>query len=301
MFDQTDSTEAEAFRIARTNIVHAVDAHQRSIMLSAIEQEVDETPRIAASLALALARNATDTILLDLDLRRSAVDGLFGTQDRPGLTEVVVNQLDLESALVTVWSGESQSRRRGVHHADDDAAGGAVLRLLPIGSLGASVGELVASPKLHEVVERLRDKAQLVVIHGPPLLGTADALALTTVVDSLIVVAGVGLVRRDVLTDLAGELEDVVDTLGVIVTGVDRALDGPMPRGGRRSRSRRVAVARRGTGNGDAAVAAQGVAAQGVAAQSVAGQGDATRDIGDGETRTRADAWRRVSPHRGRR
>jgi non-specific protein-tyrosine kinase len=280
MFDETESTEAEAFRIARANIVHAVGAHQRSIMLSAVEQEVDETPAIAASLALALARNATHTILVDLDLRRGAVDGLFGTQDRPGLTEVVANQLDLDTALVTVWRGEAQSLRRGVHHADADAgaADGAVLQLLPTGSLGASVGELVASPKLHEVVERLRDKAQLVVIHGPPLLGTADALALASVVDGLIVVAGVGLVRREVLSDLGDELEDVVETLGVIVTGVDHVLNGPMPRGGKRARPRGVPRRRMNGGAG------------------VAERDDAMRDVDKRESHTLADAWRGVAP-----
>jgi succinoglycan biosynthesis transport protein ExoP len=285
MFDETESTEAEAFRVARTNIVHAVATHDRSIMLSAVEQEVGETPRIAASIAVALARNATNTILIDLDLRRGAVDELFGTQDRPGLTEVVTNQLDLDSALVTVWKGETQSRRRGVHHADADAAGGAVLQLLPIGSQLASVGEFVASPKLHEVVERLRDKAQLVVIHGPPLLGTADALALTAVVDGLIVVAGIGLVRRDVLSDLGDELADVVETLGVIVTGVGHALDGPMPRGGRRSRPRGMPSMRRGSGNGGAE-------------RSVV-QADAMRDVADRESHTLADAWRGIAPHLG--
>ena len=243
MLQQPESSEAEAFRIARTNIEHAAAAHHRTIMLTAVELEADETPRVTANLALALARNSTHTILIDLDLRRGAVDRLFGVYHQQGLTEVVADELDLDAALVTVWSG-------------DEPARGAVLELLPIGSPPASVGELVASPKLHEVVATLRERAPLVVIHGPPLLGTADALALTAVIDGLIVVAGIGLVRRDVLSDLGEELDAVVETLGVIATGVGRAPAGPMPRGRRRSRPRRLANGRGASKNGTRAGAA---------------------------------------------
>jgi Mrp family chromosome partitioning ATPase len=250
MLQHPDSAEAEAFRIARTNIEHAAAAHHRSIMLNAVELEADMTPAIAANLALALARNSTHTILVDLDLRRGPVGRLFDQQHHAGVTEVVIDQLDLDDALVTVWSGEAQSFRRGVHHAEPRPSREGVLELLPRGRTPPSVGELVASPRLHDLVATLRDRAPLVVIHGPPLLGTADALSLTAVVDGLIVVAGVGLVRRDVLSDLGDDLDAVVEMLGVIVTGGGHPAGGPRSRRRGGSRPRGLITARRASRNG---------------------------------------------------
>ena len=72
-FKRVSTKEAEAFRLTRANVELAAGDH-RLIMLSAVEREVDASPSIAANLALALARNSKRTILVDLDVRRGALD-----------------------------------------------------------------------------------------------------------------------------------------------------------------------------------------------------------------------------------
>ncbi|MEJ7582526.1 MAG: hypothetical protein WKF43_00275 [Acidimicrobiales bacterium] len=229
MGDRAESLEGEAYRLARTNIESVAGDH-RSIMLSAVERETDDSATLVSNLALALARSSKRTILLDLDLRRAAVDRLFDVQDRPGLSEIVAGELQLDDALHTIWSGEGQS-----------------LELLPIGRRPGSVGDLLASPKLHGVLGELQEHASLVILHGPPLLGTADALALTPAIDGLIVIAGLGRVHQGTMSDLGEALEGAVETLGVIVTGGRRAVIGPRP-GGPRGTRRPEAVPASGNG-----------------------------------------------------
>jgi Mrp family chromosome partitioning ATPase len=217
MRDGVDSPEAEVYRAIRAEVELVAAPELRSIMISAVDQELADSPAIAANLAIALARSSTHTILVDLDLRHRALDELFGVTGRPGLTEVVAGRLSLEAALVTAWSGETVPfASEGTDVLPDQ---GALLQLLPAGTPASSVGDLVASPRLHQVLESVVDHASVVVFHGPPVIGTADALTLTDAVDGLILVAGLHESRRNTLDEVREEMAGAVDCLGVIVTG----------------------------------------------------------------------------------
>ncbi len=249
MFEQDASPEAESYRVARVNLEHAIEDRAPSVMVSAVEGQFDQSPMVTANLALALARGSRHTILIDLDLRQAPMDALFGTGQRRGLTDVVSGASDLESTLVTVWRGDASIDPASEGLVGEAAASAAVLELLPAGTQPTSVGELLASARLHEVVQGLRDHGDLVVIHGPPLLGTADALAVLGAVGGVVVVAGVGVVGRDVLADVHEELDGVAETLGVLVTGIGRSAAGSRPRT-RRYRPWRIPTLRRSSRNG---------------------------------------------------
>jgi polysaccharide biosynthesis transport protein len=239
MLEQNTSEEAEAYRMARANVERALEGRTPSLMVSSAAREVDVSPIVTANLALALARGSRQTILVDLDLRQAPLDALFGTGERPGLTDVVAGETDISGALVTVWRGDANVGPVSDGLAGDADAGTGVVDLLPAGRQVASVGELLASSKLHEVVQRLRYHADLIVIHGPPLLGTADAMAVLGAVGGVVVVAGVGVTGRDELDDVRDELEGVGDVLGVLVTGIGRSTSGGRHRSrghGRRGR-----------------------------------------------------------------
>jgi Mrp family chromosome partitioning ATPase len=64
-------------------------------------------------------------------------------------------------------------------------------------------------------------RGEFLIIHGPPLLRTGDALALSTVVDGLVLVARAGQVRRHALDELPRTLDQLpAKPLGVVVTGL---------------------------------------------------------------------------------
>jgi Mrp family chromosome partitioning ATPase/capsular polysaccharide biosynthesis protein len=251
MRDRPDSPEAEVYRGVRAAIEVAASPELRTIMVSAVDKEVGDTPVIAANLALAVARTSTRTILVDLDLRHRAVDELFASGGRPGLTEVVAGRVALDAVLVTAWAGEDQ----GVDTSPDATA---LLQLLPAGAPPSSVGDFLASRRLQDTLEAVEERAPVVVFHGPPLLGTADALSVCDVVDGLIVVVGLDQARRDLLDDVRLGLQGVVDTLGVIATS-RRAVSASSLR-----RSRRVTPA---PSRGARASSTEGATPLGVAAE----------------------------------
>src|SRR5205823_13000614 len=91
-----------AVRMLRTNLEFASLARQpRTIMVtSAVEGEGKSTT--AANLAVALARAGRRVRLVDLDLRRPALDRLFSLEGRPGVTDVALGRVHLQKAITKI-------------------------------------------------------------------------------------------------------------------------------------------------------------------------------------------------------
>jgi len=92
----------EAFRQLRTNIqLKDLDRPLKRILVtSAISGEGKST--VVRNLAIALRESGLRVAVVDADMRRPALAGLFGVEAEHGLTEVLTGIERLEDALVTV-------------------------------------------------------------------------------------------------------------------------------------------------------------------------------------------------------
>jgi capsular exopolysaccharide synthesis family protein len=213
MFADPNGPHAEPFRTLRTNLLLLnAEGDARTIMVtSAVTDEGKSTT--ASNLAVALARMGKRVILADLDLRRPSVGGLFGLDVRRfGVTEVLEGRVSLDSVLAPI---------RIARGASDGGDGS--LHVLPAGSIPANVGEFFASSRLSTLLTTLTAQADIVLIDGPPVLGTGDGVTLAAEVEALVVVARVDETRRAMLD----EVRDVLamckaEKLGVIVTSAPR-------------------------------------------------------------------------------
>ena len=100
MIAQPTGTNAEAFRMLRTNLDFATleSSGARTILVtSAVEQEGKSTT--SANLAIAEARAGRRVVLVDLDLRVAYLDRFFGLLHAEGITDVALGNVTLESAL----------------------------------------------------------------------------------------------------------------------------------------------------------------------------------------------------------
>jgi Mrp family chromosome partitioning ATPase len=78
----------------------------------------------------------------------------------------------------------------------------------------------VGAAKVLEILRDLRERYDLVVIDGPPLLRVGDGMTLSSRVDGLLVVTRLNVVRRPTLTELRRQLEAApAPALGYVVTG----------------------------------------------------------------------------------
>jgi Mrp family chromosome partitioning ATPase/capsular polysaccharide biosynthesis protein len=226
MLDDPNGPQAEAFRILRARFELAnIDIGARSVMVtSGVEKEGKSTT--VANLAVALARAGRRVTLVDLDLRSASLHRFFEIPAQPGITDVVLGRVPLARALAPVDLGDLVAGEDNPMVGQGNGYAGTFkerrLEVLPAGSLPSSAGEFIARLPLRRILSDLRKRSDIVLIDGPPLLRVGDAIAASSGVDALLVVARLNVIRGPMLEDLGRILRtSPARKLGVIILGAD--------------------------------------------------------------------------------
>lgn len=162
------SPTAEAFRTLRTNLLQSSGERplQRVLVTSPCDEEGKTT--VAVNLAASMAAAGIRTILVESDLRRPVAHEYFGTPVSPGITDAVFGRCEITQAI----------QRTGI----------ANLAVLPAGTLPPNPFEVLASGRMTEVLEKVSEHADVLVLDSPPALAVADASVLAPHVDGVILV-----------------------------------------------------------------------------------------------------------------
>ena len=204
------SPEAESFRTLRANLAFANAHHKARVLMvtSAVDQEGKSTT--VANLAVALARGGRSVVLIDADLRSPRLHALFDVPEKPGLTDLVLGDAELDEAL------------REINILDANERGGRVGRLevLPAGDALHDPDELGAEAAVARVLQKVRSRADFILVDAAPLLRVGDTVALSAHVDALLVVVRLKSLRNATLEELERTLAATpAAKLGVVVTG----------------------------------------------------------------------------------
>jgi Mrp family chromosome partitioning ATPase/capsular polysaccharide biosynthesis protein len=239
MLADPNGREAEAFRMLRTNLDFVnVERGARTVMVTSASQR-DGKSTTVANLAVALARAGKNVVLVDLDLRRPYLHRFFDLAEEPGVTNVVLEQASVDQALSKVWASEvpaeiaaegpaaASSTRRSSRAKDPARSGtngrapaGSVLEVMPSGTLPPNPGEFVSARALSTLLDRLRERADFVLIDAPPMIGIGDAMTISAQVDGIVLVTRMNRLRRPLLFELQRLLEtSPASLLGFVVTG----------------------------------------------------------------------------------
>lgn len=195
------SPQSEALRQIRTNLQFAdVDHPPRLVVVtSALPGEGKSTT--AVNLALTSATAGLRTILVEGDLRLPRVADYLGVEDSAGLTTVLAGRADLDDVL--------------------QPYGDTGLSVLAAGPIPLNPAALLGSRHMSELLQRLRDRADLVIVDSPPLLPVADAAVLARQADGAVLVVKHGKTTREHLARGLERLRAVDATvLGGVLTMV---------------------------------------------------------------------------------
>jgi Mrp family chromosome partitioning ATPase/capsular polysaccharide biosynthesis protein len=221
MLERPGAREAEPFRILRTNLDFAnMRFGGRTIMLTSASEREGRTT-VLANLGIAVARSGRRVILVDLDLRRPGLGPLFELGDRPGVTDVALNRLTFEDALVPIPLGADRGAGDDGEASDEWREIEGTLEVLPAGSPPPDPGDFIGTQSLRQLLYELGERGDVVLVDSPPLLTVADAVTLSAKVDAVIVTVPVDASRNDL-----DELRRVLDVcpapkLGYIFTSAE--------------------------------------------------------------------------------
>jgi len=219
---QSGSVAAEAFRVLRTNLQFAAAGQDAKTLMVTSPGAGEGKSTVAANLATVMAQSGKRTLLVDCDLRRPKQHKLFERRKKPGLTDVVMLGVPLESAVhqVSLTPGASSSTPDA---GDDEREALSVkheasspLDVLFAGTTPPSPVDFLNSKVFASFLDKVAGQYDCVVVDTPPVLVSADAAILASKVN------GVVLVARMRVTDwrALGEAKKLLAQAGAHVLGV---------------------------------------------------------------------------------
>lgn len=194
------SMAAEAYRTLRTNIqFSSLDKPIQTLLATSTAPDEGKSTTLA-NLAVTIAQAEQRVILVDCDLRRPSVHTLFGVPNEQGLT----------TAILTQGEGPLPLQATSVPG----------LSLLTSGPLPPRPADLLGSRRMEQLIEQLRNLADIVLFDTPPVVAVTDAAVLATRVDGVLLVLQAGQTRRDRARVARQLLEQVkANIVGVVLNG----------------------------------------------------------------------------------
>ena len=198
--DRRATGYVEAIRMLLNSILLGnLESPLRSLLVTSASTLEGKTT-VAVHLALAYAEQRHRTLLIDCDLRRPSLHEYFDIPNDKGLTSVTENER-WQNLVVTV---------PGVPELD----------FLPSGPTSRRAPDLIGRA-VRQILDESEKFYDLVVIDAPPMLGCAESLYLSTLADSVVVVALAGGTTRTAVSEAVNTLKRVnANVIGVVINKV---------------------------------------------------------------------------------
>lgn len=203
---------AESFRSLRTamSLASAGGGLKRILVTSPSPSEGKDL--VSLNTAISLAQSGKRVLLLDCDLRRPRQHKVFGMSPLPGLSNLLASSDEMDP--------RECMRDTPVEN----------LTLMPSGPVPPNPVELISSPRMADLLDRMGDRFDVIVVNSPPVLAVSDPVVLTQLVQGVMVVIRGFSTRLD---DARRTLE-VLDRAEANVLGaVLNLVDTPKVAGGR--------------------------------------------------------------------
>ena len=170
VFQKPKSSIAESFRTLRTNLQYLhVDEKLKTHVISITSTVSGEGKTFCAlNLASIFALSGKKTVILGLDLRKPKLHKDFGIDNSIGVSTYLIGNDVIDNIIVST--------------AQEN------LSIVPSGPIPPNPAELLESERMHNLMEELKLRYDIIIIDTPPVAIVTDALLISKYTDTNIFV-----------------------------------------------------------------------------------------------------------------
>ncbi|MBU6413569.1 MAG: polysaccharide biosynthesis tyrosine autokinase [Planctomycetes bacterium] len=207
MRDRNKGVIAEAFRVIRGTLTKRLSqtGHRTVVVMAGMPGS--GATSVATNLAIASGAAGQRVLVIDANLRRPALQRVFGLAETPGLVDVLTGTVRLDQAVQRTSDG--------------------TLSVMAVGSRDKRNLEILATSAMNDLLAEARAKFDLVIIDVAPAIVSGDGMALAGKCDASILVVKAMSEKRGLVARIRNDLLDTrAEFLGVIVNSVKSSAGG---------------------------------------------------------------------------
>ena len=182
----------EAFRVLRTNLEFILDAKEdkdrASVTLITSFNPGSGKTFLTMNTAATFAMKGKRVLVVDGDLRHGSASAYVGTPKK-GLSD---------------YLGKRENNVEDLIVEKENYPG---LFVLPVGTIPPNPTELLAEPRLAELMEKMRSRFDYILIDCPPVDIVADTQIIEKLADRTVFIVRAGLLERDMLPQLQSDYD----------------------------------------------------------------------------------------------
>lgn len=194
--EKPQSNISESYRTIRTGIEFSnLDKGLKVICVTSSKKDEGKST-VVANLAVSFAKIDKKVLLIDGDLRNPTTNRLFDLANTQGLIDVLLGTKNIKECI-------KQTKQEN-------------LDILTGGVVPPNPAEVLASQKMSEFIQSIRNEYDYIFIDSPPIGIVSDAAIISSYSDGVIFVVG----SNEVDKNLAKMAKERLDTVNANILGV---------------------------------------------------------------------------------
>ena len=195
---------SELFRTLRTNIQFMNSNKKLRTLLVTSTLPGEGKTWVSSNLAIAFAQADKKVVIIDADMRKCGLHSIFKVAPCPGLSNYLSGVNDNDSEINNLGNFLRETEIPNLY-------------VIPAGNVPPNPSELLITPQMVTLLEKLKEEFDIVIIDGTPSKLVTDAVILSRVVDSTIIVAAHNMAKKDDLAKVVRDIKNVGGNIAGVV------------------------------------------------------------------------------------
>lgn len=195
----------EAYKTARTNLQYISNDDGCNIIAVTSSYPGEGKTITCVNLAMCLAQSGKKVLIIDSDMRKPQISETLNLEKTPGLSELL-------AGFVKISDDEANCCRQQTHTKGLD--------VISAGKTPPNPSELLAGPRLKELLDKLSGEYDFIMIDTPPTLVVADSMILKNHTNGYIVVVRADVSSLDTVKETVSKLRQIDSKIcGFVLNG----------------------------------------------------------------------------------